>query len=245
VRDLTVVQVPYTGNPACGTGCAVEMGFHEEWNTYKDGVLADVAQLAAMFPTYTIVAAGHSLGAAVATLAALDIVTLQNTSWRTTVYNFGSPRVGNPTFAKMVARILPAGKLFRVTHEQDIVPHLPPSGFKERRGVAAALRQLNATGKQQGASAAASRRRLQRQQRRRSKAAPVAGGLFDYIHAWHELWYNNDGNTSYTHCHDTPTTEDPDCSDSLVIPSIDDHVMYLGQCIGQCSMNPPDSDCPL
>jgi hypothetical protein len=58
---------------------------------------------------------GHSLGGALATLAAF---------WyegKSTLYTFGSPRVGNATFrAKFGNR-----SAFRITHATDIVPTVP------------------------------------------------------------------------------------------------------------------------
>jgi hypothetical protein len=40
---------------------------------------------------------------------------------------FGQPRVGNAAFASYFAEYVP--KTIRVTHERDIVPHLPPYFF--------------------------------------------------------------------------------------------------------------------
>lgn len=40
------------------------------------------------------------------------------------VMTFGQPRIGNAVFASYYSKHLPA--TIRVTHEHDIVPHLPP-----------------------------------------------------------------------------------------------------------------------
>jgi hypothetical protein len=37
---------------------------------------------------------------------------------------FGQPRIGNPAFALYFSEQVP--RTIRVTHENDIVPHLPP-----------------------------------------------------------------------------------------------------------------------
>jgi hypothetical protein len=37
---------------------------------------------------------------------------------------FGQPRIGNPAFAAYFAAQVP--RTIRVTHQNDIVPHLPP-----------------------------------------------------------------------------------------------------------------------
>ncbi len=60
---------------------------------------------------------GHSLGAAISTLAAYAIGNVQ------ALYTFGSPRVGNLAFAEAFATSdIPH---YRVVHHQDIVPHVP------------------------------------------------------------------------------------------------------------------------
>jgi hypothetical protein len=60
---------------------------------------------------------GHSLGAAISTLAAYAIGNVQ------ALYTFGSPRVGNLAFAQAFASSdIPH---YRVVHHQDIVPHVP------------------------------------------------------------------------------------------------------------------------
>jgi len=64
---------------------------------------------------------GHSLGAAVATIAAVELK--NRTSFPVTLTNYGSPRVGNAGFFKYVSNLLPTA--VRVVHANDIVPHLP------------------------------------------------------------------------------------------------------------------------
>ncbi len=77
------------------------------------------------FPDYTFVFTGHSLGAALTTLTAFDIVT-QGIIPREKVimYNYGSPRVGNSQLAEAIQKAIP--ELYRVTHWRDLVPHVPP-----------------------------------------------------------------------------------------------------------------------
>jgi hypothetical protein len=63
---------------------------------------------------------GHSLGAALATLAAARIAP-------TALYTFGSPRVGDDEFIATLGHL--AGSIHRVVHGQDIVTTLPPEGL--------------------------------------------------------------------------------------------------------------------
>ncbi|RNE96501.1 lipase, partial [Trypanosoma conorhini] len=59
-----------------------------------------------------------------------------------------------------------------------------------------------------------------------------------FEHGPHEVWYDNDGSTSYANCSDVSgtacpaetTAEDAECSNSLLPISIADHLKYLGGC---------------
>ncbi|WP_134704863.1 lipase family protein [Ammoniphilus sp. YIM 78166] len=65
---------------------------------------------------------GHSLGGALATMAALDIAV--NTKFkRPIVYTFASPRVGTSTFADTYNRIVKCS--FRIYNVNDLIPRLP------------------------------------------------------------------------------------------------------------------------
>jgi pimeloyl-ACP methyl ester carboxylesterase len=68
---------------------------------------------------------GHSLGAALATLAADRLRTVQG------LYVFGSPAVGDRAFADTFP--VPA---FRIVHHRDIVARVPPFGSRPDKGQA-------------------------------------------------------------------------------------------------------------
>lgn len=51
------------------------------------------------------------------------------TSAKMTMYTFGSPRTGNQAFSNYVMSLFPNGGYQRVTHYNDIVPHVPPTEF--------------------------------------------------------------------------------------------------------------------
>ena len=92
-------------------------------------MLAGVAAAAAARPTYAVVVTGHSLGGAVATLTAA--ATLRRAGYAADLYTFGSPRVGNAVFARAVTE-LDFGAEYRLTHEADPIPRLPPLVFNYR-----------------------------------------------------------------------------------------------------------------
>ena len=76
-------------------------------------------------PAPAIYFTGHSLGAALATLLALLLVT-QPTPLPSTpiLYTFGEPRIGNFALSQVIRLALP--RHHRVVHWRDAVPHLPP-----------------------------------------------------------------------------------------------------------------------
>ncbi|MCM1984970.1 lipase family protein [Lyngbya confervoides] len=70
--------------------------------------------------------AGHSMGAALVTLLALDIaLAVPQIQPNLQVYAYAGPRVGDPEFARSYAKIVPNS--FRVTNMADPVPTLPPT----------------------------------------------------------------------------------------------------------------------
>jgi hypothetical protein len=66
---------------------------------------------------------GHSLGGALATLLAVDIAVSTGTA--PAVYTYGSPRVGDATFAAAYDHLIPNS--WRIVNRIDIVPYLPLS----------------------------------------------------------------------------------------------------------------------
>lgn len=119
--DFEVNLVSY---PNCD-GCKIHNGFYRSALAVKNATLDSIKYLKFINPTYQVIVTGHSYGAAVAQIIALELVT---ESIQAQVYNFGQPRIGNPSFATFVNSKLYI--LWRFTHYKDVVPHLPPiTGF--------------------------------------------------------------------------------------------------------------------
>lgn len=70
---------------------------------------------------------GHSLGAALAVLAAAEYV-INDKGSINGLYTIGQPRVGNDVFAEHFDEALP-GKCFRFINNNDIVPRIPLPGL--------------------------------------------------------------------------------------------------------------------
>ena len=107
-------------------GSQVHSGFFTAYRAISYQMLEGVRTLFAAHPSADIVLTGHSLGAALATFAALDIKrsipTFKN---QFTFYTFGSPRIGNQVFADYVMTLFP-NLYSRVVHYTDLVAHMPP-----------------------------------------------------------------------------------------------------------------------
>lgn len=61
-------------------GCEVHGGFWKAWNTVADTLKAEIEKARAAYPDYTLVFTGHSLGAAISTLAATVLQTTEGYS---------------------------------------------------------------------------------------------------------------------------------------------------------------------
>ena len=112
--DLDVTQTDICSD------CTAHSGFWHSWLDARDRVLPAVQQASTSFPKYRIAVTGHSLGAAIATLAA---ATMRNAGHTVALYNFGSPRIGGNKITTYITN-QPGGN-YRVTHWNDPIPRLP------------------------------------------------------------------------------------------------------------------------
>ncbi|WP_029586138.1 Mbeg1-like protein [Bradyrhizobium sp. URHD0069] len=103
-----------------------EDGIHQGFGNALDSAWKDIGQAlgAEHWPEHLILA-GHSLGGALAVLAA-ERALRELRIKADAVYTYGMPRVGGPTFAERYNQAL--GHLtYRLVHGADIVPTLPPA----------------------------------------------------------------------------------------------------------------------
>ncbi|KAF8383094.1 hypothetical protein PRIPAC_72236 [Pristionchus pacificus] len=93
-------------------------------DTWNGGLGDDFLALAAKYPSYTVWVTGHSLGGALASMAAAHISANKIASKdKIVLYTFGQPRTGDQKYADIHDDLVTA---FRVTHSKDIVAHIPP-----------------------------------------------------------------------------------------------------------------------
>lgn len=164
IVDLSTVPQEYVPYPAPGDGgggdgdgdgdgaarcgnCTVHMGFMASWRNAREVVLPALRAAREKYPGYPVHLIGHSLGGAVAALAALEL--RLGLGWEDVmVTTFGEPRVGNKKLAEYTDRafgLLQEGDqkddaerlpYRRVTHVGDPVPLLPLTewGYRSHAG---------------------------------------------------------------------------------------------------------------
>ena len=101
------------------------------WDVYsglsniRKSIMTDVNQFQSQFADYDFFITGHSLGGALASICAMDLV-LSGTvpSEKLMKYTFGEPRSGNEKWAIDFDNYVPNS--YRVVHAADLIPHVPP-----------------------------------------------------------------------------------------------------------------------
>lgn len=119
IYDLVAVPVPWADHPECGL---VHLGFEIVYLQVRDSIKQLVDSCP---PISRLIFTGHSLGAAVATLAAYEFA--KNTPYQPELFTLASPRVGDPVFVKIVSEKLK--DITRIVNFGDIVPQVPPPPY--------------------------------------------------------------------------------------------------------------------
>ncbi|KAH6648469.1 Alpha/Beta hydrolase protein [Truncatella angustata] len=147
VVDLSTIPQEYVPYPSPEDGgdkppkepehkcdnCTVHMGFLASWKIAREDVLPILKPLVLRYPDYPVYLVGHSLGGAVAALAALEMKVILG--WDNVVITtFGEPRAGNGGFVRYLDAVFdlknnqtdPEDWAYRrLTHVDDPVPLLP------------------------------------------------------------------------------------------------------------------------
>ncbi|KAL1699097.1 Alpha/Beta hydrolase protein [Schizophyllum commune] len=90
--------------------------------------VGDRTQLSSTGCGYSLVATGHSLGGALATMAVMTLRQRFTGVPVTKLYSYGAPRVGNAGFADWVNQVV-GRTAFRVVHAKDGVPTVIPTSM--------------------------------------------------------------------------------------------------------------------
>ncbi len=126
LAELDFVAFPYSFATGAGN---VHMGFQRVYNSVRDRAVQLVRQALAA-GCQNIWITGHSLGGALATLCAPDLMANVSKTIAPRIYTFAGPRVGqyallNQGFQKFFGRLIPL--CYRVVNRWDKVPDLPPN----------------------------------------------------------------------------------------------------------------------
>lgn len=121
---LTNLAFDFVNTDLC-SGCTAHHGFWQSWVDSRDGVLAAIKNVSDTYSGYQLVATGHSLGGAIATLAAAE---LRKDGYDVALYTFGAPRIAGSKLSDFITN--QAGGNFRITHWNDPVPRLPPIAMR-------------------------------------------------------------------------------------------------------------------
>ncbi|KAI9986455.1 hypothetical protein PInf_025398 [Phytophthora infestans] len=99
----------------------VHRGFWLAYESIQDELKEVTRLILDENPGISVYITGHSMGGALAVIAAYDLAV--NFSIKVNMYNFGGPRVGNPSFRQHYDSCVPTS--YRVVMDGDIVPGWP------------------------------------------------------------------------------------------------------------------------
>ena len=184
------------------------------------------------YPTYPLYITGHSLGAGLAVLCALEFQTNNPI-----VYTFGEPRVGDWDFSQISVAL----NGFRITHNRDVVVHVPYCPESPKKMASSSSSSFNATAFK-GMSLEQQVQRIAQDVGNSGDCYPNSGREswpnFGY-HQPTEIWYRESMPDAfgaavgvYSACYGQPVGEDRTCSDSIIPESITDHTHYFGIDVG-------------
>jgi len=202
--------------PSC-PDCKVHQGFYLSWQSLREQTFAELGLLGCDQKPIRIT--GHSLGAAMAAIAAFDLV--ENYTVKH-VYTFGQPRAANQEWVSAFETKMAKANIsyFRVTDYMDAVPHLPPKGLVYDSHQPVPISLLTST----------------------DEDSALKQGLGGYAHPGPEVYYHATKLGAYKIC---SAGEDPSCSDQWSPPQCllhtCCHCSYLG--LNPCDWNDPKGQC--
>ncbi len=126
IEDIDAVPVPFIAVPGIGF---VHMGFQLVYELVRPNIHLLLTKYAG---AKRILVTGHSLGAAVAVLASVDIAKSMKVAVAPELHSYAGPRVVAPDFESKFSAIVPT--CFRVVNFMDVVPQVPLPPLYEHVG---------------------------------------------------------------------------------------------------------------
>ncbi|PIA30913.1 hypothetical protein AQUCO_05300028v1 [Aquilegia coerulea] len=144
LENLRATLTHFPPNATCPNDCEpmVEKGFFSLYTSctsklcsLQDQVKEEIIKILQSYghEPISLTITGHSLGAALATLAAYDITTSFDHSPSVTVISFGGPRVGNQSFRCQVEKC--GSKILRVVNSSDLITKVPGFDVEENEDI--------------------------------------------------------------------------------------------------------------
>lgn len=124
VENVLAFQADYLDPTTKNIIGRVHFGFNEFYTQHFALSVRDAVK--SLDPSKPLLISGHSLGASLAALAAMDLA-LHLPAWRSSlqVYTYGGPRLGNRAFVEAHSQLIP--NHYRVINLADLFPMLPLS----------------------------------------------------------------------------------------------------------------------
>lgn len=127
-QDLRLSMVPARFLGSKGDDYYKDVMIHNGFNTIYSEMRDSILNVVKNFSDkpFSLLVTGHSLGAAMTTLASIDFTTNVPNVKRTLVYVYGCPRVGNAVFANLI-KSKSNLTVHRVVNNSDFFTEVPPS----------------------------------------------------------------------------------------------------------------------
>ncbi|MCP4407219.1 MAG: lipase family protein [Gammaproteobacteria bacterium] len=119
INNIRFKQVDYI---FVADGGQTHQGFTEIYRTIREPIVETIKNLLVSGSYSRLYITGHSLGGALAVLAAPEL--RERTTMEPAMYNFGGPRVGDPDFQQRYGELVTHS--WRTVNTNDPVPALPP-----------------------------------------------------------------------------------------------------------------------
>ncbi len=123
IGDILLFQRDYKGF----ANSKIHSGFADIYKKLAQQTREIASKLNPSLPCYI---SGHSLGSALATLAAFDLaLNVPQLKPQIRLYTYAGPRIGNPNFAQLHSQMVPNS--YRISNLADLVPLSPPTVFRK------------------------------------------------------------------------------------------------------------------
>ena len=107
------------------TAAKIHAGFEIVYRDQRLIIMSELHKISLEYPDYPIYFTGHSLGGALAIIAAVDFFDTYGMQDRINVITYGQPKTGDKTWCNYIESLPFSSRYFRVLKLGDPIPHLP------------------------------------------------------------------------------------------------------------------------